>query len=112
MISDYKTPIHIDLKRINKGEKENQEGYFLYGILAGENWVYKNPFVQARLYDDEIGIAECLIKMADYVKGGPEFYGLPDASQDHYLGILMEESIRSGGTVRAVKQPWSSKKMV
>ena len=107
ILADYKTPLHIDLKRINKGEKENQEGYFLSGILAGEKWVYENPFAPARLYDDELAIAECLKKMADYIHGGPEFYGLPEASQDHYLGMLMEEAITTGNTVKAVKQPWA-----
>ncbi|MBM7570712.1 Gfo/Idh/MocA family protein [Aquibacillus albus] len=106
LLADYETPLHIDLKRINKGEKENQEGYFLLGILAGENWVYKNPFAPARLYDDEIAIAHCLQKMADYIQGGPSFYSLAEASQDHYLGLLMEEAITTGKTVKAVKQPW------
>lgn len=101
------TPVHSELKRINKGEYENQEGHFLRGIMAGERWVYDNPFVPGRLYDDEIAIAACLQKMAAYAAGGPEFYGLPDASQDHYLGLLIEQAIRSGETVRSVRQPWA-----
>ena len=54
----------MELKRINKGEYENAEGYFLKGIMVGERWVYENPFMPARLYDDEIAIAACLQKMA------------------------------------------------
>jgi len=107
MITDYKTPVHLDLKRINKGELENQEGYFLYGIMAGEAWTYINHFAPARLYDDEIGIAECLKRMAEYVQGGPSFYSIAEASQDHYLGMLMEKAINSGEKVKAVKQPWA-----
>lgn len=100
-LKDYDMPVHMDLKRINKGEKENQEGYFLYGIIAGSEWVYQNQFMPARLYDDEIAIAECLKKMSDYVQGGPEFYSLREASQDHYLGLLMEEAITTGKTIKS-----------
>lgn len=101
------TQIHMELKRINKGEYENAEGYFLKGIMAGERWVYENPYMPARLYDDEIAIADCLKKMATYVAGGPEFYGLPDASQDHYIGMLIEQAIKSGETVVSARQPWA-----
>src|SRR5690606_15762686 len=65
-------PLQMELKRINKGELENQEGYFLQGILCGDQWLYDNPFAPARLYDDEIAIARCLQRMAEYVQGGPE----------------------------------------
>ncbi|NHN30464.1 Gfo/Idh/MocA family protein [Paenibacillus agricola] len=101
------TQIELELKRINKGEYENAEGYFLKGIMAGERWVYENPFMPARLYDDEIAIAACLKKMAAYAAGGPSFYGLPEASQDHYIGMLIEQAVQSGETVVSVAQPWA-----
>ncbi|MGO4500787.1 Gfo/Idh/MocA family protein [Paenibacillus sp. 2RAB27] len=101
------TQIQMELKRINKGEYENAEGYFLKGIMAGEQWVYENPFMPARLYDDEIAIAACLKKMAVYAEGGPGFYGLPEASQDHYIGMLIEQAIRTGETVVSTRQPWA-----
>ncbi|GAE34466.1 Gfo/Idh/MocA family protein [Halalkalibacter akibai] len=107
LLEDYSTPIHLDLKRINKGEEENQEGYYLDGILVGESWVYKNPFKPARLYDDEIAIASCLIKMAEYVGGGPSFYSLPEASQDQYLGLMIKQAILSSEKVTTSRQPWA-----
>jgi len=107
VLEDFATPLSLELKRINAGEEENLEGYFLKGIMAGERWVYKNPFVPARLYDDEIAIATCLQKMANYVAGGPIFYSLADASQDHYLGMMMEEAIQSGETITTTLQPWA-----
>ncbi|UJF32481.1 Gfo/Idh/MocA family protein [Paenibacillus hexagrammi] len=106
-LADHATPIYMDLKRINRGEAENAEGYFLKGILAGERWVYENPFAPARLYDDEIAIATCLLKMGEYAAGGSSFYGLPEASQDHYLGMLMEEAIETGREVSSTPQPWA-----
>lgn len=106
-LADYATPIQLDLKRMNKGEEENSEGYYLEGIMAGERWVYRNPFTPARLFDDEIAIATCLKKMADYIAGGPSFYSLAEASQDHYLGLMMEKAILSSETIRTTRQPWA-----
>lgn len=100
-------PLQMELKRINKGELENQEGYFLQGILCGDQWLYDNPFAPARLYDDEIAIARCLQRMAEYVRGGPEFYSLAEASQDHYLGMLIEKAILTGETVASTRQRWA-----
>ncbi|MDG5786180.1 Gfo/Idh/MocA family oxidoreductase [Evansella sp. AB-P1] len=103
---DYKTPLHLDLKRVNKGEEENLEGNYLEGILAGETWVYRNPFAPARLYDDEIAIATALEKMGEYARGGAYFYSIAEASQDHYLGLMIEKAIKTGEAVKAVRQHW------
>jgi hypothetical protein len=106
VLADYATPLHLDLKRINKGENGNLEGYFLQGIMAGEQWVYLNPFAPARLNDDEIAIAACLANMAKYADGGPGSYGLREASQDHYLGLMIQQAIATGETVTTEVQPW------
>ncbi|MFD1675575.1 Gfo/Idh/MocA family protein [Alicyclobacillus fodiniaquatilis] len=108
VLQDVSTPLHLDLKRIHKGEMENQEGHYLEGVIAGERWVYRNPFAPGRLYDDEIAIATCLQKMADYVDGGPSFYGLPEAAQDHYIGLMIEQAIATGSTVTTVQQAWAA----
>ncbi|MBO7743672.1 Gfo/Idh/MocA family oxidoreductase [Paenibacillus sp. MWE-103] len=109
LLHDYKTARPLEFRRINKGEWENAEGYFLQGIMAGDQWVYENPFMPGRLYDDEIAIASCLQKMAAYAAGGPDFYGLPEASQDCYLGYLIEQAIQTGENVPSVRQPWAPK---
>lgn len=107
VLQDYKTPLHLEFKRINRGEWENQEGHYLQGIMAGSEWVYENPFIPGRLYDDEIAIATCLSKMAAYAAGGPDFYSIAEASQDFYLGELIEQAIRSGRPVTSVQQRWA-----
>jgi predicted dehydrogenase len=108
-LRDYQTPVHIDLKRANAGEDGNLEGYYHKGILAGEEWVYQNPLVPARLSDDEIAVAACLDKMAMYARGdGSGFYGLPEASQDHYLSLMIAQAVERGGPVVARRQPWAS----
>ncbi|MBB6731792.1 Gfo/Idh/MocA family protein [Cohnella zeiphila] len=108
LLQSFDTPQPLEFKRINRGEWENAEGYFLQGIMAGDRWVYENPYAPARLYDDELAIAACLDGMASYVDGGPSFYGLPEASQDCYLGYLIEEAVRTGETVTSQRQIWSA----
>ncbi|HUX50899.1 MAG TPA: Gfo/Idh/MocA family oxidoreductase [Spirochaetia bacterium] len=107
-LADFATPLTADLRRVNRGEQENPEGYFLRGILCGEKWVYRNPFAPARLYDDEVAIATSLRKMAEYVRSGSQFYGLAEASQDTYIGLMIESAIRTGTLVSMTTQPWAA----
>lgn len=106
-LKDYRTPVEMDLKRQNAGEKGNLEGYYLKGILAGEDWIYRNPFAPGRLTDDEIAMASCLQKMDLYSKGGPSFYSLAEASQDHYLALMVDEAVRTKQKVATTCQPWA-----
>lgn len=107
-LKDYQTPIEIDLKRETAGANQNLEGYYLKGITAGENWLYKNPFIPARFSDDEIAAASCLQKMADYLKTGEDFYSLAEASQDQYFALLIEEAFQKKEKIKSRKQIWSS----
>lgn len=106
-LRDFKSPVYMDLKRQNAGENGNLEGYYLKGILAGEEWIYKNTYSPARLSDDEIAIASCLGKMDEYVKNGKSFYDLAEASQDHYLTLMIDKAIKSKKKVVTEKQPWA-----
>ncbi|WP_028552864.1 Gfo/Idh/MocA family protein [Paenibacillus sp. UNC451MF] len=106
---DYLTPIETPLLRKDAGQNGNLEGYYHKGILAGEQWVYQNPLAPARLTDDEIAVATCLLRMDEYVRTGKPFYSLADASQDHYLNLLIQQAATGGETVTSVLQPWSEK---
>jgi predicted dehydrogenase len=107
-LADHATGVQCSLRRVNAGEAGNLEGYHLKGYLMGERWIYCNPFAPGRLSDDEIAVATCLEKMAQHAAGGPSFYSLAQAAQDHYLSLLMNESARSGQAVRAERQPWAA----
>lgn len=106
-LEDFQTPISIELRRQNAGENGNLEGYYLKGLLAGSEWIYRNPFVPGRLSDDEIAIASCLEHMARFAGGGPEFYGLAEAAQDHYLNIMIDQALTTGEPVSTSLQPWA-----
>ncbi|MBQ4900383.1 Gfo/Idh/MocA family oxidoreductase [Paenibacillus sp. Marseille-P2973] len=108
-LRDFRTPVTMELRRIDAGQDGNLEGYFHEGILAGAEWMYRNPFPLARLSDEEIAIATSLRNMGEYIEGGPSFYSLAEASQDQYLSLLMAEAINTGKTVTSVRQPWAIK---
>lgn len=99
-------PARIAFERQEAGQGGNLEGQFLKGIQAGEQWLYRNPFAPARLFDDEIAIADCLQRMGDYVSGGPAFYSLAQACQDRYLDLLIDRSIELGGPVASEPRAW------
>lgn len=107
-LEDFRTPIDLQLRRVDMGQTGNLDGHWHKGVLAGEHWAYVNPFPFARLMDDEIAIAACLEGMAEYVHGGPEIYPLAEACQDHYLSVLMNKAAETGQTVEAQVQPWAS----
>jgi predicted dehydrogenase len=107
-LADYLTPITYELVRQDAGIEGNLEGYYHKGILAGSEWIYKNPFIPARLSDDEIAIAGCMVGMDEYIDGGPDMYSLAEAAQDHYLSLMIEQAVASGQVVRTEVQPWAT----
>jgi hypothetical protein len=84
------------------------EDKFLRGILAGDTYVDTNEFAPARLIDDEIAVARCLVGMADYAAGGEGFYSLAEASQDHYIGLEIMRAHTTGERIRTTRQPWAA----
>jgi predicted dehydrogenase len=108
-LKDFRTPVEFELKRQNAGEDGNLEGYYLKGILAGEEWIYKNQLIPGKLTDDEIAIATCLVKMHQFTKDGIDFYSLAEASQDHYLSLMINKAVSSGEKIKTESQPWALK---
>ncbi len=106
-LEDVRTPIASRFERVDRGQSGNLEGYFHAGYQVAGNWVYRNPFPTARLNDDEIAIATCLQKMSAFAGGGDGFYSLAEASQDHYLGILIDRAAASGEEIRSERQGWA-----
>lgn len=106
-ILDHRTPMDVSIERVVAGVDSNHEGLFLRGLVAAGQWVFRNPFGPARLTDDELAMAECLVQMGAYAAGGPPFYSLAEASQDHYLQLAVRQSVATGRAVTTRTQAWA-----
>ena len=106
-LARFDAPIECSLVRHDAGRYGNLEGFFHKGFTLQDEWIYRNPFAPARLSDDEIAVATCMAKMADFAGGGAPFYTLDEACQDTYLSLLIQEAAESGKQVRATPQVWS-----
>lgn len=104
----YDHPVHDTIQRDVTGVGGNLEGMFLRGLRLGSDAVFDNPFMPARLSDDEIAIASMLTDMRVHIGGGPEVYSLAEASQDLYLALAMKTAAASGTPVRTTPQVWSA----
>jgi predicted dehydrogenase len=103
---------HETLYRETTGLDGDLEGSFLRRIWLGSQAHYENRFVPARLNDDELAVAEVMHRMAEFARTGVQFYGLADASHDHYLGMLIDEAAQTGHVVRSEVMPWVSAQSV
>ena len=106
-LKDFLTPIELDFVRHSAGAAGNLEGKYLKGIQAGDEWLYRNPFIPASLTDDEIAIATCLTGMSRYVETGEEIYPLAEACQDQYLSLMAQQALETGTAVQTQSQPWA-----
>lgn len=91
-LTENNVPVTQQLNRIDLGRYNNQE-WTHYGIMLGEEFLYKSPFSNARLNDDEIAVASCMVGMRDFLKGEKTFYSLEDALQDMYISIKIDEAL-------------------
>jgi hypothetical protein len=105
-LDDFRTPVRVRFERNDAGQAGNLEGYYHKGYSAGGQDWYQNLFAHGRLSDDEIAVATCLGSMRHYLETGESFYSLAEASQDHYLSLMMDEATRSGRTLESSNQVW------
>jgi len=107
-LRDFRTPVVQELRRVDRGQFGDLDGYYHQGILCGDDYAFRNPYPRARLMDDEIAIAVALEKMGAFARGaGPGPYPFAEAAQDQYLSLLMSEAAQTGEAVTSVRQPWA-----
>ncbi|MBR4910604.1 MAG: Gfo/Idh/MocA family oxidoreductase, partial [Clostridia bacterium] len=78
-------PHSFTINRSYIGKKENLDGFSLVNLSGNGQILFENPFMPARLSDEEIAIATCLVKMKEYVNSGEEFYSVKDAYTDYSM---------------------------
>ena len=95
-LKDFLSPVHAEMERVQTGGEGNMEGYFLKSVNLADRVLFRNETAPARLSDEEIAQARCLLRMKEYVETGKDFYSLAEASQDTYLAIMMRTAIATG----------------
>lgn len=78
-------PHSFEIKRNQIGAEESLDGFSLLNITGNGEVLYENPFKNARLSDEEIAIATCLLNMKKYILNGAEFYNTKEAFTDYSL---------------------------
>ena len=82
-------PHSFTLRRNSYGANESLDGFTLVNITAEGRVLYENPFKGARLSDEEIAIAACLLNMKKYLETGIPFYSLLDAALDSKIFLSL-----------------------
>jgi hypothetical protein len=107
-LRDARTPLHDTLTRREAGRGGNMEGLFLYDVSTAADVLFRNPVAPARLTDDEVAVATCLLRMHEHVQGGPGPYDLAQAMQDQYLSLVVREAVDLDRPVTTTRQPWAA----
>jgi predicted dehydrogenase len=86
----------------------NHEGFDLDNISIDGQVLYRNPFKGRRMSDEDIAAANLLAAMSAWVLGdGPAPYPLADGSQDHLIGLAIEESAATAQPVTTAREAWA-----
>ncbi len=73
-------PVNSEIRTIMAGLLDG----FHYDKITFENKVlFEYPFQKARLSEEELAIAQCLLDMKKYIESGKELYGYERAYQDY-----------------------------
>lgn len=101
------TPCSYELERVTAGAGVDLQGLFLRGVSGGQQGLlYENPFMPARLYDDELAVASCMQEMVNYLKSEKSFYSLEDELTDMYFALVTAEALKTGKDIQTQHQSW------
>ena len=106
---DARTFVESRLERRTSGLEQNLDGFDLEHISFEGRVVWRNPYVGARLADDDIAVAALLDGVRGWVRGtGPAPYPLAEGCQDHRVAMAVEDAARTGEPVRTELEPWAA----
>ncbi len=107
-LADPVTPITSHLEYRRAGVDLNLEGVDLRTITFEGEVLYRNPFVGSALSEDDIAVAELLVRTGAWARDeGPEPYPLADACQDHLLALAIGRSARERREVTVEREAWA-----
>jgi predicted dehydrogenase len=107
-MADIRSPVTRPVVRRQAGIDSNLEGMFLDTLALDGRILWRNPFAPVRLADEDIAIADLLVRTGSWTRNGTAApYPLSEASQDHLLSLAIAESARTGTTVHTGTEPWA-----
>ena len=105
---DERTVTTSTFHRWQTGIEQNLDGWDTQHVSLDGRVLWRNPFEGARLADDDVAVATLLAGCAAWLHDdGPQPYPLADGSQDHLIGLAIEESARTGAPVTAGPEAWA-----
>jgi predicted dehydrogenase len=100
--------VRSEFLRSQLGYDLNLDGYDTEHISLDGKVLWRNPYLGARLMDEEIAITELLAQSAAWVRGETaEPYSLADASQDHLIGLAIDSAAETGKAITTEVAPWA-----
>ncbi len=106
-LQDFQTPRQGRIERVMDGVGGLLNPLCLSGYQTDGGWIYRNPFTPHGMMDDEIAIAEALVRMDAHAAGGPDFYSLAEGCQDHYLWLQAQDAVKTGAKLPTATQHWA-----
>jgi len=102
--------VKSQFNRYQVGHDLNLDGHDTEHISLNGAVIWQNPYIGARLMDEEIAIASMMEKMGAWVRqSGPAPYPLASASQDHLISLAIDDSVRTGMPVTTATEAWAPK---
>lgn len=106
-LADAATPVSMAIVRRETGLDGNLEGHELHSISCAGQPLWRNPYLGARLSDEELAIAALLDRATGWVRdAAPAPYPLAEACQDQALALGIDRAADSGSTVTVEPGPW------
>jgi len=103
-----RTILRSTIGRRQLGYDLDLDGYDTDHLSFDGEVVYRNPFLGARLMDEEIAIASMLVATGAWARdeaAGP--YPLAQGCQDHLLGLAIEQAADLGTPITPGVEPWA-----
>jgi predicted dehydrogenase len=106
---DAQTVVESSIVRRQTGWDLNLEGFHLDHLSHEGVVLYRNPFPEVSLSDEEIAVATLLTQVASWTLGeAPGPYPLAAACQDHAIGLAIQAAADSGEPVVVSDTPWAN----
>jgi len=94
------------LVRVEGGQYGDLRQLGLVEIRFKDKAVFSQRAGLGPVTDEEVAVAECLVRMSEYVRGGPEFYSVYRACCDRYLETVIEASAEQQRAVVCRPDDW------